>query len=194
MHLPPRPPPRTAPPQQPANTPRPRSATHTTITVLTTFPSPHPCTGSSAGDASRDAILPSRCHAACLRDAATRPGRRHHPSTMCYARDCLVKATTNDMNHREHRLHVALMNGAIGFLEPEVPLPHYRLLLRVLGDFKSSGMSREEATKQLDLFDDVMHPMLTTPPETPPRPPPRPSHVLTPPRRRGHGRRERFVR
>ena len=102
---------------------------------------------------------------------------------MCYARDCLVKATTNDMNHREHRLHVALMNAAIGFREPEVPLPHYRLLLRVLGDFKSSGMSREEATKQLDSFNDVVRPMLTTPPWTPT---PAPTTIdSAPPRRDG---------
>jgi hypothetical protein len=35
-------------------------------------------------------------------------------------------------------------------------LPHFKLLRFVLRQFKSSGMSREEATDQLEFFDSVV--------------------------------------
>ena len=41
------------------------------------------------------------------------------------------------------------MNAAIGVLQTELPITHFWLLLNVLRQFKSSVMSREEATDQL---------------------------------------------
>ena len=91
---------------------------------------------------------------------------------MCFARDCLVKATSKDMNRHEHLVSVATMTTAIGVLETEVPLPHFGLLLFVVRRFKSSGMSREEAIDQLEFFDKVVHPIVTPPASATPTPAP----------------------
>ena len=68
---------------------------------------------------------------------------------------CLVKSTTKEMNHSEHKLHVTMMKAAIETLQTELPFSHFGRLLRVLKRFESGGMSREEAKDQLEYFDSV---------------------------------------